>query len=89
MDIISWFCTEIAPEDELDLDNLKSWSTAYVHHDKIPELFIEIDNDLLFAHHFMLPSEQNQWLVDNICAISTTIMAHGCFICPYKMASLT
>lgn len=81
--------SELTPEDELDLDNLKSWLAGHVRHIKLPELLIEVDNDLHFTRHFMLPAKQNQRLTDDICSILATIMAHGCFIGPYTMARLT
>lgn len=81
--------SELTPEDELDLDNLKNWLAVHVRHIKLPELLIEVDNDLHFTRHFMLPAKQNQRLTDDICSILATIMAHGCFIGPYTMARLT
>lgn len=81
--------SELTSEDEVDLDNLKNWLVARVRHIKLPELLIEVDNDLHFTRHFMLPAKQNQRLIDDICAILATIMAHGCFIGPYTMARLT
>lgn len=60
-----------------------------MRHVKLPELLIEVDNDLHFTCHFMLPVKHNQRLVEDICSILATIMAHGCFIGTYTMARLT
>lgn len=37
----------------------------------------------------MLSHQQNSRQVDDVCAIITALMAHGCFIGPYTMARLT
>ena len=37
----------------------------------------------------MLPHQQSNRNVDDVCAILVSIMAHGCFIGPYTMARLT
>lgn len=66
---------------------LESWLSEHLRDIKLPELLIEVDNELQFSQHFMLPDQQR--LPDEICPILATIMAHGCNIGPYTMAQLT
>ena len=56
---------------------------------KLPQLLIEVDNDLHFTEKFVLPSHKLKREADEIRAILVAIMAHGCFIGPYTMARLT
>jgi TnpA family transposase len=79
----------LTPEEETSLNQLKSWLKKHMRPIKLPQLLIEVDNDLHFTHEFMLPSQQSVRQVDDICAIIASIMAHGCFIGPYTMAKLT
>ena len=55
---------------------------------KLPELLIEVDNELKFTRHFMSEKQKANFGSDDICAVLTTIMAHGCNIGPYTMAQL-
>lgn len=52
-------------------------------------LLIEVDNDLNFTKHFMLPHQIMSRQVDDVRAILVSIMAHGCFIGAHTMARLT
>ena len=77
-------------QDELiALEKLKSWLSSRMRTIKLPQLLIEVDNDLHFTKEFMLPSQQTQRKADEIRSIIVAIMAHGCFIGPYTMARLT
>ncbi len=76
-------------EEEKALETLKSWLSKHMRSIKLPQLLIEVDNDLNFTRHFMLSHQQNNRKVDDICSILVTIMAYGCFIGPYTMARLT
>ena len=55
---------------------------------KLPELLIDVDNDLKFTRHFMAISQLEKPSIDNICAVLATIMAHGCNIGTYTMSHL-
>lgn len=76
-------------EEEKSLDTLKSWLKKHMRAIKLPQLLIEVDNDLNFTNHFMLPHQQHNRKVDDVCAILVSVMAHGCFIGPHTMARLT
>ena len=71
------------------LDDLQRWLGENLRVIKLPELLIEVDNDLHFTHQFMTPGQQGQREADYVCQILATIMAYGCNIGPYTMARLT
>jgi TnpA family transposase len=83
------------PAEKLDeeakerLETLKAWIAEHLREIKLPELLIEVDNELHFTHHFMLPAQSEPREAEQICTILATIMAHGCNIGPYTMARLT
>ena len=56
---------------------------------RLPDLLIEVDNDLEFTRPFLPPSRQPDPATDEICVILAAGMAHGCNIGPYTMAQLT
>ncbi len=55
---------------------------------KLPELLIEVDNELGITRFFMSTAQQENPQADDICAILATIMAHGCNIGSYTMSHL-
>lgn len=71
------------------LDDLQQWLGENLRVIKLPELLIEVDNELHFTHQFMTPSQQGQREANYVCQILATIMAYGCNIGPYTMARLT
>lgn len=79
----------LSSEEEKALATLKSWLKKHMRQIKLPQLLIEVDNELHFTHFFMLPNQQSHRQIDDVCAILVSIMAHGCFIGPYTMARLT
>ena len=56
---------------------------------KLPELLIEIDNELKITRQFLPAARQSDPKPEEICTVIATIMAHGCNIGPYTMAQLT
>jgi TnpA family transposase len=76
-------------DETIALEKLKSWLSSRMRPIKLPQLLIEVDNDLLFTKEFLLPDNQSKRVADEIRAILVTLMAHGCFIGPYTMARLT
>lgn len=55
---------------------------------KLPELLIEVDNELHFTNHFISPVRQIKREAEQVCAVLATIMAHGFNIGPYTMSRL-
>lgn len=79
----------LSPEEEKSLDALKTWLKKHMRPIKLPQLLIEVGNDFNFTDHLMLPHQQSNRQVDDVCSILLSIMAHGCFIGPHTMARLT
>ena len=81
------------PDKEDQLEQLKSWLSQRMRHIRLPDLLIEVDNDLKFTNHFVMPTEkrvlERKRQTEDICAILVTIMAHGCNVGPYTMSRLT
>lgn len=76
-------------EQKQRLDELQRWLSDNLRSIKLPELLIEVDNDLHFTHHFMTPTQQQTRQAEDVCILIATIMAHGCNIGSYTMARLT
>ncbi|MHC4587387.1 MAG: Tn3 family transposase, partial [Planctomycetota bacterium] len=75
-------------EAEVRLERLKDWLGSNMRTIKLPELLIDVDNELKISRFFMSTVQQENPRVDDICAILATIMAHGCNIGPYTMSHL-
>lgn len=74
---------------EEGLENLKRWLSENMRVVKLPELLIEIDNELKITRQFLPTARQSAPNPEEICAVIATFMAHGCNIGPYTMAQLT
>jgi TnpA family transposase len=70
------------------LEALKEWLAASLRDVKLPELLIEVDNDLHFTRHFIPPAQQTLREAEQICTVVAAIMAYGCNIGPYTMSRL-
>ncbi len=70
------------------LEVLRSWLAEHLRDTKLPELLIEVDNELHFTNHFIPPARQSRREAEHVCAVLATIMAHGCNIGPYTMSRL-
>ena len=83
------------PTDRLDdgaadqLAHLQRWLATHMRKVRLPDLLIEVDNDLGFTRYVLPPSRQPDPAPDEICVILATVMAHGCNIGPHTMAQLT
>ncbi len=83
------------PAEKLDygtdtiLNPLKEWIGQYIRTIKLPELLIEVDNDLKFSRFFMSVADQSHSKAQHVCESLATIMAHASEIGPYTMAQLT
>ena len=60
-----------------------------MHHVKLRQLLIEVDNDLHFTRHFLLPTQCQSLPADEIVSILAAVMTHGCNIGPDTMAQIT
>jgi len=70
------------------LTQLKAWLAKTMRRIRLPELLIEVDNDLGFTHHFLRPAQRQDASPENVCAVLAAVMAHGCNIGAYTMAQL-
>lgn len=71
------------------LTNLKSWLAKNMRRVKLPELLIEVDNELGFTRHFLTPAQRQEPSPEDVCAVLAAVMAHGCNLGAYTMAQLT
>ena len=78
----------MAPETEVKLERLKKELSKKLRQIKLPELLIEVDNQLRFTSHFMSESQQKSPRPEQICELLTTILAHGCNIGLETMSQL-
>ena len=76
-------------DTEVRLENLTRWLADNLRQIKLPELLIEVDNELHFTHPFLSPIQPEARDAESICHILAAIMAHGCNIGPHTMARLT
>ncbi len=79
----------LSKEETSVLATLQSWLSTHMRSIKLPQLLIEVDNDLHYTKEFTPSAKQSKREADDVCAILVTVMAHGCFIGPYTMARLT
>ncbi len=56
---------------------------------KLPDLLIEVDNQLGFTRNFLTPAQREEPSPEDICAVLAAVMAHGCNLGVYTMAQLT
>ncbi len=54
----------------------------------LPQLLIEVDNDLGFTRHFM-PAAQSDRVPEDVCLVLAAVLALGCNIGAYTMTQLT
>lgn len=83
------------PPESLDglqrskLDHLKAWLRGHMRSVKLPELLIEVDNDLGFTRHFLPASQRGvSRNAEDVRLLLAAILAHGCNIGPHTMAHL-
>jgi TnpA family transposase/predicted transcriptional regulator len=83
------------PTEKLDqeaqerLAHLKSWLTKNMRRTRLPDLLIEVDNELGFTCNFLTPARRGESSPEDICAVLAAVMAHGCNLGAYTMAQLT
>lgn len=80
---------KLTKKEEKKLDELENWLKEKLRTIKLPELLIEVNNDLQYTRHFIDNMNSKNHLVNSICSVITAIIAYGCNIGPYTMAQLT
>lgn len=82
------------PGEKLDsgtdnrLDSLKSWLGQHIRTIKLPDLLIEVDNELQFSRHFMTTTDKGSPDAQKVCEILAAVMAHASEIGTYTMAQI-
>jgi TnpA family transposase len=74
---------------QAQLERLKDWLSKQMRHIRLPDLLIEVDNELRFTDHFLPSAQRGERHPEHICTILAAVMAHGCNIGLYTMAQLT
>jgi len=71
------------------LNPLKEWIGAHMRMIKLPELLIEVDNELQFSRCFMPAADQTHPEAQHVCEVLATVMAHASEVGPYTMAQIS
>ena len=71
------------------LAHLKSWLAKQMRRVKLPDLLIEVDNQLGFTRNFLTPAQREESSPEDICAVLAAVMAYGCNLGVYTMAQLS
>lgn len=79
---------ELSTKSKEKLNQLEQYLAKHMRVVKLPQLLIEVDNELHFSLHFVNPNSEKKLTTDDVCATIATIMAHGCNIGPYTMSHL-
>lgn len=75
-------------KEQENLDKIQQYLAKNMRVIKLPQLLIEVDNELHFSQFFMASSQQKTPRVTDIRAIMATVMAQGCNIGNYTMSHL-
>lgn len=78
-----------SPEKNAELKAMKTWLNKRMRQIKLPELLIEVDNEVHLTDSLVPAKKSGQDKADDICGVLATLMAHGCNIGPYTMPKLT
>ena len=71
------------------LGDLKRWLTKQMRTNRLPDLLIEVDNDLRFTDHFVPPAQRGGRDAEDVCTLLAVVLAHGCNIGLHTMAQIT
>ena len=79
---------QLSPDDEQGLALLTEWLKDQTRRVRLPDLLIEVDNELGFTRHFF-PEKDLARTAESVCQVIATITAYGCNLGPKTMAQLT
>ncbi len=71
------------------LGELRRWLAKHMRTIRLPDLLIEVDNDLRFTDHFVSPAQRGGRDAEDVCQILAVVLAHGCNIGLHTMAQIT
>jgi TnpA family transposase len=82
------------PNEKLDsgtdnrLEPLKVWLGQHIRTIKLPDLLIDVDNELQFSRHFMTAADKGKPDAQQVCEVLAAVMAHASEIGTYTMAQI-
>ncbi len=79
---------KLEPQDEDNLKKLKSWLKKQMRSTRLPELLIEVDNELNYTQYLMPSASKEMRSVPDVCATLTAIIANGCNVGSYTMSRM-
>lgn len=71
------------------LGELRKWLARHLRTVRLPDLLIEVDNDLRFTDHFVPPARRGGRDAEDVCQILAVVLGHGCNIGLHTMAQIT
>jgi TnpA family transposase len=71
------------------LGDLRKWLAKQMRTIRLPDLLIEVDNDLRFTDHFVPPAQRGGRDAEDVCTLLAVVLAHGCNIGLHTMAQIT
>jgi TnpA family transposase len=71
------------------LGDLRKWLAKHMRTIRLPDLLIEVDNDLRFTDHFVPPAQRGGRDAEDVCTLLAVVLAHGCNIGLHTMAQIT
>lgn len=78
----------LTSEEKKELKKMKSWFNSKMTNIKLPELLVEVDNELHFTDPINSFSPDSVNPIKDIFNVLGTLMAHGCNIGTYTMPKL-
>ena len=66
-----------SPEEQQALERLTSWMGAHMRSIRLPDLLIEVDNELDWSRHFIPPSRRRERSVQDICEVVASVIRAG------------
>jgi TnpA family transposase len=76
------------PQEEEKLDHFRNWLKKQMRSIRLPELLIEVDNQLRFTQHLMPIASRETRSVSEVCPILAAIIANGCNVGTYNMSRM-
>jgi TnpA family transposase len=71
------------------LGDLRKWLARHMRTVRLPDLLIEVDNDLRFTDHFLPPARRGGRDAEDVCQVLAVVLGHGCNIGLHTMAQIT
>jgi TnpA family transposase len=76
-------------EAQTRLAELKAWLARRMRTARLPDLLIEVDNDLRFSDDFLPPAQRGKRVAEDVCQLLAAVLAHGCNLGLHTMAQIT